>query len=154
MEHPSAADARRLLERFGRTLPDVAGRIRVLPHQGQQDYCSLIALSDVLLDPFHFGGVNTTYDALALNKAVVTLPGPFKRGRYTLGCYRKLGLMDSVAQSVAEYVEIAVRIATDADAREAIEQRIAEASPNLVEPDLIARELETCLLGLIENSRA
>ena len=153
LEHPSAADAKRLMERCRRTIPAVAERIRVLPAQKQQDYYSLIALSDLLLDPLHFGGVNTTYDALALSKAVVTLPGEFQRGRFTLGCYRKMGVMDSVARTEREYVEIAVHLATDAAYRGTVERRIAEHSPALFESDRIAGELEDCLLDLIETAR-
>lgn len=153
VEWPSAFVARQITERFRRTIPDVAGRVRILPHLGQDDYRGLLKLSDLLLDPFHFVGVNSTYDALSLHKPIVTLPGKFQRGRYTLGCYRKMDLDDCLAKSPREYVEIALRLARERDYRESVAERIAEALPVLFDHKAIAAELEECMVERIEESR-
>ncbi|HEX4147902.1 MAG TPA: tetratricopeptide repeat protein, partial [Pirellulales bacterium] len=56
---------RRLLERFGRSLGDVADRVRVLGRMQRSDYLNAVALADVALDTLPYGGgVNTVYDTL------------------------------------------------------------------------------------------
>ena len=112
--------------RFARTIPDVIQRIRVLPRLGWSDYLNLIAVSDVMLDPFHFGGGLTTYDGLAMGVPIVTLPTPFLRGRQALGCYLRMGMDDCVAVTAQQYSEIAVRLGMDRDYRSVICARIAE----------------------------
>lgn len=122
-----------LRERWQSTLHDVSERIIWLPRLPEQDYRALLAASDVLLDPPHFGGVNSTYDALALAKPVVTCPSNFQRGRYTLGCYQKLGMLDCVARDARHYVELALALGTNADQRRAISEQLLQRSEALWE---------------------
>ena len=46
-------------------------------------FTDVLGLCDVLLDSFHFGGGNTTAEAIATGIPIVTLPGKFIRGRFT-----------------------------------------------------------------------
>ncbi len=126
----------------------------MLPHLPPEDYLSLLKVSDVMLDPFHVSGVNTTYDALDHHKPIVTLPGRFQRGRFTYGCYRCMDVLDTVVESVDDYVERAVRLGCDADFRRAVEEKIVDGSERRSTPDAIARDMESCLTELIEQSRS
>src|SRR5262249_45536305 len=72
-----------LLNRFRREMPDVCDRVRWLPRLSRPDYIRLLAASDVMLDPIHFGGGNTSYEAFAMGLPVVTWPSAFLRGRLT-----------------------------------------------------------------------
>ncbi len=153
VEWPTRRDGEQLLARFRTAIPDVVDRVKVLPHLEKPDYLAMLQLSDVMIDPFHFSGVNTTYDALQLGKAVVTLPGPFQRGRFTLGCYRRMELMDCMAASEQDYVDKAVRLATDEGYRSTIEQRIREAGEALVDQTEVADEPEACWWRLAQASR-
>src|SRR5262249_8201747 len=71
-----------LRARFAASMPDVAERIVFLPCLQNADYLSLLAAADVLLDPLHYGGVNSSYDGFSLHKPIVTLPTRYQRGRY------------------------------------------------------------------------
>lgn len=117
-----------LKQRFQKTAPDVAKRIRILPHMAWTDYLSLIAVSDVMLDPIHFGGANTSYEGLAMGIPVVTLPPRFLRGRHTLGCYLKMDMTECIAGSPQEYVNIALRLGTEKDYRRHVVRKIEERS--------------------------
>ena len=117
--------SQRLRERFMRNMPDVAARIRFLPRMSWPDTLAMMAQSDVVLDTFHFGGGNTTCEALVMGAPVVVLPSPFLRARVSLGIYRHLGITDTVADSPADYVARALRIARDRDHRADLQQRIA-----------------------------
>ena len=147
------AETRALQERFARSMPDVADRILWLDKRRGAEYASLILAADVLLDPTPFGGVNTTYDAFSAGKAVVTLPGDAQRGRYTLGCYRRMGVQAPVASSIEEYVSIAVQLGVDRERRRAVEEEIASASEALFEQRSAAVELEEWILETIETRR-
>ena len=142
----------RLESRFAATMPDIADRIVFLPQQAYPDYLSLVAAADVLLDPLPFNGGITTYDALSLNRPIVTLPGEFRRGRFTLGCYRKMGITECVASDPDDYASIAVALGTDADRRASVVEKIREASPLLFEDEEVVREYERLFQELIEES--
>jgi predicted O-linked N-acetylglucosamine transferase (SPINDLY family) len=135
-------------------MPDVAERIRFIPLQPNADYLSLIAAADVLLDPLHFGGVNSSYDGFSLHKPIVTLPSRYQRGRYTLACYRKMGLTDCVAATPEQYIEMAVALGTDAERRAEVVEKIRLASPALFEDLQAVREHERIFSELIEQSRS
>ena len=135
-------------------MPDVADRIVWMPQQAYPDYLSLVAAADVLLDPLHFGGGLTTYDAFSVGRPIVTLPGEFRRGRFTLACYGKMGIAECVASDAEDYVRIAVDLASDRDYRESVEQDIREACPRLFEDMEAVREYERIFQVLIEEARA
>jgi predicted O-linked N-acetylglucosamine transferase (SPINDLY family) len=135
-----------LTDRFRTTMPDVVERIRFLPRQDHVGFFSLLAMCDVMLDTVHFGGGNTTYEALAMGAPVVTLPGAFMRSRVTYAIYKKMACMDCVASTPEEYVDIAVRLGTDKDYRAAISATILARNHALYEDIRVVRELEQFFL--------
>ncbi len=141
---------RRLAARLG----DVTDRIVFVPYQAGDDYLSLVAAADVLLDPLHFGGVNSTYDGFSLARPIVTLPSSYHRGRYTLACYRKMGLLDCVARDADDYIDIAVRLGTDAEYRERMTAAIGAASTVLFEDLEAVREHERIFAELAGRARS
>ena len=134
-----------LRDRFARTLGEASRRVHFLPAQPHADFLQLNSLVDVLLDPIHFGGGNTSYEAFALGTPVVTWPGEFLRSRITLALYRKLGVLDCVVATPAEYVAQAVRLGTDPDYRRATSRRILDASGVLFEDATEIRDFERFL---------
>lgn len=142
-----------LLERFRTTMPDVVERIRFIPRQDHAGFFSLLATGNVMLDTVHFGGGNTTYEGLALGIPVVTLPGAFMRSRVTYALYTKMGLMDCVASTPAEYVDIAVRLGTDQNYRAAISATILATHHVLYEDTTVIRELEQFFLQALRTAQ-
>ncbi|REK15849.1 MAG: TIGR03032 family protein [Planctomycetota bacterium] len=132
-------------ERFARTMPDVADRIRFLPPQPNADFLHLNALADVSLDTLHFGGGNTSYEALAVGTPIVTLPGPLLKGRITYALYQKMSVDDWIVDSTEAYVEAAVRLGTDVDCRRAARRKILGANDVLFEDPAEVREVERFL---------
>src|SRR5690606_9725445 len=121
--------AARLAPRLGAAM----ARVHFLPPVGHHEFLERMAACDAILDPFHFGGGNTSYEALAMAAPVVTLPAAFLRGRFTFGCYRELGLDACIAHDEAHYVELAVRLATEPDFRHDVSRRLAERAGALFE---------------------
>ena len=98
----------------------------ILPRQDQFDYWNLNLVSDIFLDTLSWSGGNTTLEAIACNLPIVTCPGEFMRGRHSYGILKMLGVTDTIAQSEAEYIEIAVRLGLDSDWRREIVERMNE----------------------------
>lgn len=145
--------------RFERVMPDVAGRVQWLAPLANQDFLHLLALADVVLDPIHFGGGNSSYEALAVGTPVVSLPGQFLRSRITQALYMRMTpppdriearatLRHSlIAESCDAYVTKALSVA-EASHNLAAREWIAERSDLLFEDPSEVRELASCLASL------
>jgi protein O-GlcNAc transferase len=149
-KHSHAEDL--LRERFAKTIPDVLERIHFVPPLDHNDFLNLNAVADVMLDPIHFGGGNTSYEALALGVPVVTLPSTMLRGRITRALFQQMGMTDCVVQSSKEYIDLAVRLGTDADYRTHLSAKIKAASPVLFENPAGIRALEEFLQNAVARA--
>lgn len=131
--------------RFGAAHGDVAQRLRFLPWASAEDLLGIILACDVVIDTFHFSAGTTAFLVLALGTPLVTLPGDYARGRPTLGCYLKMGIMDCVAKDPAGYVDLAVRIGTDPALRESLRERILASCSTLFSDAAAVTELAAFL---------
>jgi hypothetical protein len=77
-----------------------------------------------MLDPYPFGGCNTSLEAFDLNIPVVTMPTKYLNGRFTFGMYKKMGFIDMVADSAENYVKIAIKAGVDVRWRDTIKEKI------------------------------
>lgn len=137
-----------LRQRFERTMPEVTDRILFIDSMDRSRFLSLNAAVDVLLDPIHFGGGNTSYEAFALGKAIVTWPSPYLKGRITQALYRMMDIRDCIAFDEDSYADIAVRLGTDSAWREAIEATIRRRCHVLFEDEAAVADLERFLQGV------
>jgi len=141
-----------LQERFATTVPEHCRRIVLLPWQKYDDYCRLLQLADVVLDPPHYTAGSSIYDILSFHQPVVTMRGELAVGRVTTGYYGKMGMEDLVAASPEEYVQTAVRIGTDRDYRLSLRHRIEAASAAVFDDVEAVREHERFFSEAIARS--
>jgi predicted O-linked N-acetylglucosamine transferase (SPINDLY family) len=110
------------------------------------------AIVDLVLDTLPYGGVNGTLEALDAGVPVVTLVGARHGERTGYSILANLGVMQTVAHSGREYVEIAVRLARDRafrdEAKAAIRAGLAR-SP-LVDMAAHTRNLEAAYRHALE----
>ncbi len=139
----------RLLERFRRTLHGLLDRIIVVPPQPWKDFLALLATADVVLDPIHFGGYNTTLEAFSVGTPVVTLPGEFQRGRHCAGMYSLMNLEELIAGSPEHYEELVTRLGTDASYRRRMSESIEARSAVLFEDHSVIAEHERFFLEVM-----
>ena len=103
---------------------DNYNRIKIFGNLKQELYLNLVSLCDVILDPFPFGGCNTSFESFDFNIPVVTLPTKFINGRFTYGLYKKMGIDDCIAKNSEDYVNIAVNLCTDSNIKNYISKEI------------------------------
>jgi len=125
--------AQRLYLRIAVAAGIAADRVLFVPQgRGDAENQARYALVDFVLDPMPFGGANGTLEALDMGVPVVTLAGRRHGERTAYSILANLGVTDTVAQSGSEYVDMAVRLATDAafmaDVRAAIRRGIASST--------------------------
>jgi predicted O-linked N-acetylglucosamine transferase (SPINDLY family) len=135
-----------LRSRFARTLPATAHRVKFVPRLAYPEFLELLSVADVILDTVHFNGMNTSLEAFASGTPVVTLPTEFQRGRHTQAMYRKMEILDCIASSDADYIDIAVRLATDRSWANSIRGRLREKSRVLFEDRRVVEEFERFFL--------
>ncbi|HEY7943058.1 MAG TPA: tetratricopeptide repeat protein [Casimicrobiaceae bacterium] len=140
--HPAPID--RFMQRLKLTLDSfgipIRERTRVLPQVAHDDYLRINMLCDAMVDTMHWSGGNSSLDALACSLPVVTLPGPFMRGRQSAGMLSLLGVPELVAQDRADYLAIAARLTEDRAWRAGLGARIAAGHARLFDiPDAIER---------------
>jgi predicted O-linked N-acetylglucosamine transferase (SPINDLY family) len=135
-------------------MPDVAGRVRWVDRQDRDGFLTLTSLIDVSLDPVHFGGGNTSYEALSMGVPIVTMPSNFLRGRLTFAMYQQMGMNDCVANSADEYINTALRLGTDASHRQEISRKILAAGDAIFENPAGVRDLEQFLMEAVSEFRA
>jgi predicted O-linked N-acetylglucosamine transferase (SPINDLY family) len=88
-------------------------RLYFYPRLPKQRFLELVATTDVALDPFPYNGGATTCDCLWMGVPVVTLAGSHGFARSGASLLAGAGLAEWVASSVADYVDIAARMAQD-----------------------------------------
>ena len=123
--------ARRFAEMFAAQGID-PGRLELLGSSPHADLLAEYNRIDLALDPFPYSGGLTTCEALWMGVPVVTCPGETFAGRHSLSHLSNVGLVETIAGSLDEYVELAVSLAGDlprlAALRAGLRERMA-ASP-------------------------
>lgn len=110
---------------------DAGQRVSYLGHFPYADYLALLGHADVCLDTLGWNGGTTTSEALARGLPVVTLPGPVMRNRLSYAMLKHLGVTETVAADLDDYVDIAVGLGLDPGRRAALRERIHAALPRL-----------------------
>ena len=108
---------------------------------------------DISLDPFPYGGANGTLEALDMGVPVVTLCGKRHGERSSFSILKNLGVLDTIAQSGQEYVELVSRLATDKLFYTAVKEKILAglAQSPLVDMDSHTRNLEAAYLQALKG---
>lgn len=95
-------------------------------------FCSVISRCDIILDSYPFGGCNTSFECFDFNKPIVTYPTKYLNGRFTLGMYKKMGILDLIVNSHEEYI-LHIKKLIDDDYRNSIVEKIKDNKHKLFE---------------------
>lgn len=153
IEGANSAWTKRVKARLAPALGADMERVRFVPFLPKADYMRLLGAAEVMLDPIHFGGSNTTLGGFAAGTPAITWPSAFMRGRMTTGLYRTMGVEECIASGRADYAAKATEIANDPAKRTEIVSRIRAARPSVVGTAGAARDLGDLLAEAV-NSRS
>ncbi len=121
-----------------------AERLEFIPRQPHQKYLEQYRRIDLGLDSLPYNGHTTSLDGLWMGVPMVTLAGQTAVGRAGSSILSNIGLLELIAHSEEEYVEIAVHLAKDlprlSNLRSTLRQRM-EQSP-LMDAPKFARNIE------------
>ncbi len=123
---------------FGR---EASNHCVLLPRLKIGQFVGAIGQCDVFLDSILWSGGNSTLESLPHNIPIVTMLGPFMRGRHSAAILQMMGIEETIAGTIDDYISIAGRLANHPDERHAIGQKIAERKQR------IYRDRE-CILAL------
>ena len=104
---------RRLDDAFAAAGLRAADYCLLLPRLSPRRFLAVGAACDVFLDSIGWSGFNSTLEASVNDLPVVTLPGDLMRGRHSAAVLRAMGVTDTIAASLDDYVALAARLATD-----------------------------------------
>jgi protein O-GlcNAc transferase len=101
-------------------------RLKWYPSLEKPIFLNLVQIADVCLDPFPFGGCNTSFDAFDYNIPVITLPSEYLHGRFTYGLYTKMEYQDCecIVNNPNDYAKIATKIGINEKLRHKINRNI------------------------------
>lgn len=145
-EHIKNQLEKRLATVFGAAGLDANQFITFLPALSHAEYAGLCSIGQVFLDTPVNSGCLSTLDAFEQAIPVVTLPGKHMRSRHTGGMLERMGVTETIASSLDEYVELAVRLANDPDFHKSISEKIASTRSALYKDEESIRALESFLI--------
>jgi len=117
-----------------------------------QSYLSLIANSDIILDSLDWSGLNTSLEAVSLDKPIVTLPSNFMRGRHTYGILKILKMDELICGSKKEYVNLAVKLSKNPNFRNSIIRKIKMNKKLVFNNYKTVKFLEDFIMSLFKNN--
>jgi protein O-GlcNAc transferase len=97
-----------------------------LPRLSQSKFVAAIGQCDVFLDSIGWSGCNSALESLPQNLPIVTVAGPLMRGRHSVAILKMMGITETIAATVEDYVSIAARLANDPAERAALSARIKD----------------------------
>ena len=118
----------RVKTRMVQLCPQLAERIHILPPLAHSEFVALFEVCDVVLDPFHYSGGNTSLEAFPSGSPIVTWPGKVHAGTSYAGLYRLMGITDAIARDHDHYIQLAIHFGNDAHARAELRGRIRVAN--------------------------
>ena len=144
-EQPTISEL--LKRRFRQTMPDVVDRVFILSRLPVEIYLNVLALSEVNLDTFYYGGgANTVFDTFATGTPMVTMPGAFHRSRFAAGLFEMVDIPSTITKTHEEYITLAVDIANSPDRRHDLHVDILAKGEAVLENQAAVRAWEQYFL--------
>ena len=97
-----------------------------LDRLSQSKFVAAAGVCDVFLDSIGWSGCNSALESLPHDLPIVTARGPLMRGRHCAAILEMMGVPDTIAESIDDYVAIAARLGREPEMRRALKHRMAQ----------------------------
>lgn len=118
-------------QRFRAAGMHVAQHVRRYTWSSRATYLARSRHCAVSLDTLAFGAGATALDAISSGVPIVTLPGEFLRSRQAAAMLRHVGVTDTIAGSVDEYISHVKRFCSDQRSRDDVSRALVASAPRL-----------------------
>jgi predicted O-linked N-acetylglucosamine transferase (SPINDLY family) len=125
-----------------------------LPRLAPEYFVAAIGQADVVLDSIGWSGCNSIIESLVHNVPIVTLPGQMMRSRHAAGILNMMGLLETTATTIEEYISIAGRLGRDPTKRAEISARIANKKHRIYRDSESTAALHRFLVEAVLNDGA
>jgi protein O-GlcNAc transferase len=109
------------------------------------EFVTAIGQCDIYLDSIGWSGGNTTLESLEHALPIVTMRAPLMRGRHSAAIVQRIGVTETITESVDEYVSVAVRLGRDPAWRSKIKGRMESQKHRVYRDDSAIAALEEFL---------
>jgi protein O-GlcNAc transferase len=111
----------------------------------QEEFIAATGACDVFLDSIGWSGCNSTLESLAYDLPIVTMAGALMRGRHSMAILSMMGVTETIAHTIDDYVSMAVRLARDEPWRMSVKAKIAATKHRVYRDDACIAGLERFL---------
>jgi hypothetical protein len=140
------------LARLNTRLEPYTARIKWFQNKTPTEWLNLVSVCHVMLDPFPFGGCNTSLEAFDYGIPVVCMPSrTMINGRFTLGFYKKMDIHHCIADSPTQYIQQALRLIQDPTYYKFVSEKILKAKAYLFEEASSIDEYQRVFVSLLEQ---
>jgi protein O-GlcNAc transferase len=123
-----------------------------LPRLAPDRFAAAIGQCDVVLDSIGWSGCNSILESLVHNLPIVTFAGEMMRGRHTAAILEIMGIGETTARTIDEYVSIAGVLGRDAAKRAELSAQIENNKHRVYRDRECIMALEAFLEAAVRNN--
>ena len=123
-----------------------------LDRLSQRKFVAAAGISDVFLDSIGWSGCNSALECLPQNLPIVTMAGAMMRGRHCAAILQMMGVTDTIAGTVEDYISIAARLANNPAERLALRERMKANAHKVYRDRACIRALEDFLERAVRSN--
>jgi hypothetical protein len=143
---------KRHLSRLNKRLEPYATRIKWFQNKSPTEWLNLVSICHVMIDPFPFGGCNTSLEAFDYGIPVVCMPSNnMINGRFTMGFYKKMGITHCITDNPVQYIQQVLRLIQDPTYYEFIRKQLLKERTKLFEEMASVEEYQRVFINLLEG---
>lgn len=140
--------SKKFLEKIHNKLNINTKRLKFYKMLSLVEYLNLKNISNIVLDPYPFGGCNSCLESFYLNKPVVTLPTKKINGRFTYGFYKKMNIYECIVLTKEDYVNKCLKLIQNKEYYNNVCKKIENKKYLLFEEIKSVREYENKLIEI------
>ena len=124
-----------------------------LPRLEAKKYIAAMGLCDIMLDSISWSGCNSSLESLIHDLPIVTTAGALMRGRHTAAILTMIDVRETIADSIDDYVSVAIRLARDQPWRTAVKTKMGRNKNRVYRDRACIAGLEEFLEGAARSDR-